>query len=402
MARAKSRRVKTPNGAGSVILRSDGRWMARYSTTDPDTGLPARKALYGRTEQEARAKLIQALADHGRGRLPFTRGRAPTLEQYAERWLAASRIRVKTSVRYGELLRRHVLPSLGRIQLTRLEPQHVDALLRARHTVGVAAKTCNHIRATLRACLNDALREGLVSRNAAALARPLRLDDTRESVVPTPEQFQGLLGLANRHRDGPLWVVALATGARQSELLGLRWSTANDPHGDVDLQARTIRIAKTLQRTPKPFREEHGAWMEQATKTRRSTRTVPLAEIACEYLRRQRVQQAQDRLRSGLSWTDAYGDLVFRRPDGGPVSGNHLSRSLQRALTDAGLPAIRFHDLRHATATFLALQKVPVAVTMAVLGHANASTTLEIYTRVAPNLAREAAQAMDRVLGNGR
>ena len=117
MARANTKRVKTPNGAGSVIRRSDGRWMARYTTSDPETGLPARKALYGRTEQEARAKVIQALADHGRGRLPFIRGRGPTLEQYAERWLAASPVRVKTALRYQELLRRHALPALGRIQV---------------------------------------------------------------------------------------------------------------------------------------------------------------------------------------------------------------------------------------------------------------------------------------------
>jgi integrase len=308
-------------------------------------------------------------------------------------------VRVKTGLRYQELLRRHVLPSLGRIQVARLEPQHVDSLLRGKHAAGVAAKTCNHIRATLRACLNDAMREGLIAKHAAALARPLKLDDAREAVILTREQIQDLLRAADEHRDGPLWVVGLALGARQSELLGLRWSTPKERIGDVDLDAKTIRIRKTLQRTPRPFREDHGEWMEQPTKTRRSTRTVPVPEIACEYLRRQRALQVQDRLRAGTRWSDAHGDLVFRRADGQPISGNHLSRGLQRALQ---LPEIRFHDLRHATATFLALQKVPVAVTMAVLGHANASTTLEIYTRGAPDLAREAAEAMDRVLGNGQ
>jgi integrase len=346
MARGKSRRVKTPNGAGSVILRSDGRWMARYSTTDPETGMPARKALYGRTEQEARAKLIQALADHGRGQLPFTRGRAPTLQQYAERWLARVRVRVKTKLRYEELLRYHVLPSLGRIQLARLEPQHVEGLLRAKRSAGLAARTCNHIRDTLRACLSDAMREGLVTRNVAGLARRLRVDDARQSVVLTPQQIQDLLRASERHRDGPLWVVALATGARESVLLGVRWSTPEDPRGDVDLEAKTVRISRTLQRTPLAFRDEHGDWLEQATKTRRSTRTVPLAEIACEYLRRQRAQQAEDRLRAGPKWTDDHGDLVFRKADGRPLTGAHRASNLQRAL---GMPTIRFHDLRHAT-----------------------------------------------------
>jgi integrase len=193
------------------------------------------------------------------------------------------------------------------------------------------------------------MREGLVARNVAALARPLRLDDARESRILTPEQIQGLLWVADRRRYGPLWVVALATGARQSELLGLRWSSPDDPRSDVDLEAKTIRIARTLQRTLRPYRDTHGDWMEQATKTRRSTRTVPLAEIACEYLRRQQAQQAEDRLRAGPRWSDRHGDLVFRQAADAPIGRNHLSRSRQRALREANLPPIRFHDLRHAT-----------------------------------------------------
>jgi integrase len=136
--------------------------------------------------------------------------------------------------------------------------------------------------------LSDAMREGLVTRNVAGLARRLRVDDARQSVVLSPQQIQDLLRAAERHRDGPLWVVALATGARESELLGLRWSTPEDPRGDVDLEAKAVRISRTLQRKPRASRDEHGDWLEQATKTGRSTRTAPLAEIACEYLRRQR------------------------------------------------------------------------------------------------------------------
>ena len=89
--------------------------------------------------------------------------------------LSAGRVRVKTSLRYRQLLEKHVVPALGRIRLSKLEPQQVEQLLRAGHGAGVAAKTCNHIRATLRACLNDAIVEGLVAGNAAALARPQKV-----------------------------------------------------------------------------------------------------------------------------------------------------------------------------------------------------------------------------------
>ena len=338
--------------------------------------LPARKYLYGGTEQEGRAKLIEALAADARGAAestpfgstPRAGCRPPTSGRRL--WSATASCSSLTSG----------LPS-GGFRWTGLEPQHLEALLRSKRTAGLSSKTCNHIRTTLRTCLNDALRQGIVARNVAALARPIQQDDRRESVILTPDQVGSLIRIAHGHPDGPLWLVALATGARQSELLGLPWS-------DVDLEARVIRISKTLQRTPRAFREQHGEWIEQATKTRRSTRTVPLAGIAWMELRRLREELTVSAPRA----------LVFCRADGRPISGNHLSRSSQRALADVDVPPIRFHDLRHATAAFLAIQRIPVAVTMAVLGHSNASTTLDIYTRVAPELAREAAKAMDRVM----
>lgn len=263
----------------------DARWPGTAPLT-PKPGSRRERPSTIATSKEARARLSKALAAQGRGQLTFVRGRVPTVQEYAEGWLSATSVRLKTGLRYRELLGKHVVPALGRIQLSRLEPQHVDRLLGAKHAAGVAAKTCNHIRATLRACLNDAIREGLVARNAAALARPLKLDDSRPSVILSPEQLQ--------------------------VMLGLRWSTPDDPRGDVDLDARTLRITKTLQRTPQPLREEHGEWLEQSTRTRRSTRTILLAEIACEHLHRQRAQHEEDRLRAGARWTDDYGDLVFR------------------------------------------------------------------------------------------
>ncbi|HLH70960.1 MAG TPA: site-specific integrase [Candidatus Dormibacteraeota bacterium] len=117
-----------------------------------------------------------------------------------------------------------------------------------------------------------------------------------------------------------------------------------------------------------------------------------------EALHRQRRLQAEEQLAAGSSWRDEHGDLVFREPDGSPLKGTNATKRLQAQLARLGLPRIRFYDLRHSAATFLALSGVPVATAMAVLGHSTASTTLNIYTHVAPELAREAAEALDRVL----
>lgn len=206
------------------------------------------------------------------------RGRAPTLEEYAKRWLAAceGHIRPRSIHRYGELLKNHVLPRLGKVQITQLEPRQVNGVMLEVRRRRLSVRTCNYVRVTLRAMLAEAEREGLMGRNAAALVRPF--NDQREECplsVLSPEQARILLEVAHDDRDGPLWVLAITTGCRQGELAGLRWQ-------DVDLEARDLRVRRRLQ-----YQGGLG-WLEQKPKTTRSGRTVALPEIAVAALERQR------------------------------------------------------------------------------------------------------------------
>jgi hypothetical protein len=161
--------MKSPNGAGGVYLnQSTGRWMGRYTTDDPETGLSVRKAVYGHTEQEARGKLIEALAARQTGSLLVTRGRELTVGQHAEHWLAGLRKRPTTRARYRQALA-HVIGDdrLGNLALTKLRPQHVKGLLAALHA-GTArtspkplkSRSCNRVRDVLRNMLNGAMRDG--------------------------------------------------------------------------------------------------------------------------------------------------------------------------------------------------------------------------------------------------
>jgi integrase-like protein len=155
------RKLKTPNGAGSIVKRGDGRWMARYTVRDPESGRSLRKHLYAKTEQEARALLIEALEARRRGWLSVRPGRGPSLQEYAQRWLAAGedRIRPRSIHRYRELLERHVLARLGRVQISQLEPRQVNAVMLEARTRGLSVRTCNYIRVTLRAMLSEAQRD---------------------------------------------------------------------------------------------------------------------------------------------------------------------------------------------------------------------------------------------------
>jgi integrase len=384
VARPKSRRVKMPNGAGSIVLRSDGRWMARYSPEDPQTGRTLRKTLYGRTEQEARTKLVIALSGRELGTLVVSRGRTLSVRVYLERWLATKRARPKTLLRYRQLIVSHVIPTLGHLALPKLDPRHVNRLLTMKLSIGLAARTCNHIRAVLRNALHDAMREGLVTRNAAELAHPIPLHNIEETKVLSPEEVPIFLEVGQRHPLGNLWIVALASGCRQGELLGLRWQ-------DVDLENCSIHIERTLQYLG-------GGWHVLPPKTARSRRPIALPKVACEALRRERKQQTEAHLKAE-SWGDEFGDLVFTDDRGGPLTAYRLSPQLQRELARAGLPPLRFHDLRHSTASLLAFAGVPARVAMEVLGHRQISTTMDIYTKVYPEVRREAAEALDKVLG---
>lgn len=388
MARNGARRAKMPNGAGSVFQRGNGRWVGSYSVPDPATGKLLRKVLYGANEAEVRAKLIDALAQRNAGKLVVRKGRMPTVAEYLDQWLAGKEPYVRPAVlkRYRELMSK-VTARLGGLRLDRLEAGHVTTLLSDLHKNGLAALTCGHVRAVLRAALNDARPAPYkLSDNAAADAKAPRIDDAADLPVLEPDHVKTLMAEAPKYRDGNLWLVALATGMRQGELLGLEWSA-------IDFEARTVKVVRTLSRVD-------GEHYVQPPKSRRSRRTLPLAQVAIEALRQQRQQQATEQLKAGRNWFgDGQGDLVFRGPLGEPEVGVDVTHRWQYSLGKMGVPVIRFHDLRASCATFLALAGLPVATAQAILGHSASSLTLDVYTRVRPDLAREAADAMDVVMG---
>ncbi|MDA8330557.1 MAG: site-specific integrase [Candidatus Dormibacteraeota bacterium] len=374
---------KRANGEGSVGRLADGRWQGRYTVRDGD-GQPIRRAFYGRTRAEVQAKLESALRDRHLGLISARRGRGPTVASYAERWLTVHEVRLResTAIRYRELITRHVVPRIGNVLLTRLESAHVNDLVAAKLREGLAPRTVHHIRAVLRTMLNAALREGYVQRNAAALADPPAVPHVERATV-TAELARDLLTLAVEDRDGPLWTLALSTGARLGELLALRWS-------DFDAAAGTLRISRSARRI-------RGEIVVTDTKTPRSRRVLALPPLAAEALARQRRQQAADRLQAGAAWADREG-FIFTRPDGRLRDPTSVTPRLRAACRRAGLPALGFHDLRHGLASLLSSQGVAPTDVQAQLGHSTVLTTLGIYTHQLPSSARHVAEVVQAML----
>lgn len=372
------------SGTGGVIRRSDGRWEARYSERD-DSGHLVRKHLYGRTRREAEDKLIDAVRDRNHGALAGARGRAPTFASYVEAWLAGASVRVRprTLDKYRQLLTAHALPGLGRLALARLEVAHVNHLVAAKRAAGLSPATVAGLRTVIRAVLASAVREGRLTRNVAALADAPHLPDPQRPIL-APAEAQSLLQASEGDPDGPLWALAVTTGARLGELLGLRWT-------DYDPEQRVLRIERSLQRL-------HGDWLLAEPKTRRARRAIPLAAPALAALDRQRAAQAAQRLRAGTLWAPPFADLIFTGASGSPRLGPALARRLRRESALLGLPNVGFHGLRRTAASLLADAGVPVQTVADYLGD-GVTTALKHYVRTVPESRRRAAETLAAILG---
>ena len=368
------------NGEGTICKRSDGRWVAAVSYPDGP-----RKWIYGATRAEVDAKLTAAKRARDQG-LPASEERR-TLGAFLIEWLEASRstLRARTWVRYEELVRLHIIPELGHVALARLGPEQLQRLYAAKLAGGLSPTTVHHVHAVVHRALSQAERWGRVPRNVASLVDGPRVA-RREMATLTEEQLRRLDdAIAGDELEG-LFVVAFTTGMRLSEILGLRWR-------DVDLDRAEIQLRSTLEWSGDEF-----GFSEP--KTRGSRRHILLTAHAIASLRRHRVRQAAARLAAGAAWGDY--DLVFTNVVGQPVAESTLRLVYRAALKRAGLPRIRFHDLRHTAATIALGRGVHPKVVSEMLGHSRIAVTLDLYSHVTPTMQREAVAAMDAAMGGER
>lgn len=259
----------------------------------------------------------------------------------------------------------------------------MQRLYSAKLEQGLSVTTVHHLHAVLHRALGQAERLGLVARNVSDLVHAPRMAE-HEMHVLDRQQVQRFLQAAHDDRLEALFALAVTTGMRQGEALALCWR-------DVNLDRGTVQVSATLRYLPS------GTFSFDPPKTEKSRHLLPLSHAAAEALRRHHVRQLEERLAASAEWQDL--DLVFCTAQGYPLDGRNLTRGAFAAvLKQAGLPRIRFHDLRHTAATAMMSSGVPDKVASEMLGHANPAVTTRIYQHVTPGMRAYAAKAMDAFL----
>lgn len=362
------------NNEGSISQTANGLWRARITL---DNG--KRKYFSSKSRAEAVKKMNDALHDLGRG-IPLLDERQ-TVKDYLTVWYEGMKPQVRQSTyrRYGDYVK-HLLPALGRHPLAKLSPQHLQVFYNKKLAEGLSPTTVHAIHAMLHRALEDALQMGLVNRNVTEMLKPPRRTN-REMMPLSVSEMQRFLEVVRDDRFYALYVLALSTGMREGELLGLRWQ-------DVDLARRTVQVRMNVAEIAK----KRFALAE--TKTAYSRRTVALTQAAVDALAEH--WQKQQLLPTAINM-----GLVFPSETGGiMIPHNITKRSFKRYLVKAGLSRdIRFHDLRHTAATLLLASGVNVKVVSEMMGHSNVAITLRIYAHVLPHMQQSAVQAMDEMLG---
>ena len=370
---------KGRHGEGSVFQRKDGRWVAQFYL---ETG--KKKCLYRKTEKEAQVALRKALHEKEQGTLAT--GPQQTLKVYLEQWLEQVHrptLRLSTYDSYRTIIHKHLIPCLGHIQLQRLTPQHVQAFYADKLKGGLSLNRVRKVHSVLRVALANAVKWNLVARNVCdVVTRPAL--QRYEATPLTQEQAKCLLQAVRNHKLEALLTVALVTGMRRGELLGLHWQ-------DIDMKMGSIQIRRSVSRVAKL------GLQESEPKTAKSRRRIILPAFALEVLQRHYTRQQEVRTKAGTQWIER--DIVFCNRYGDYREPANLQRDFKRLLTEAELPNIRFHDLRHSAATLLLGMGVNPKIVQELLGHSTISMTMDIYSHVLPSMQQEVVKKFDELFG---
>ena len=373
------------NGEGNIRKRKDGRWEGRYTAgRNPATGKAIYKNVLGKTQAEVKEKLKKAIEEAKS--LDVAKAESYTVGQWMDVWYeyyAKIKVRPSSHKTYEGYIKNHIKPHIGNIPLTKLTTLdlqrlyqklltegRVDRLEAQNQPKGLSPKTVRNINQVISSAMQLAIQQHLIPQDPTD-GCALPKTEHREMQTLSADQLAAFLLEAKHSGVFEMYYIELATGLRRGELLGLKWE-------DIDFSTQTLRVRRQVGRI-------NGEVREAPLKTKNAYRTISLGTDAVGILKQQREKHPSS-------------SYVFPGPTGGPIAPDSVLHMLHRVLDRAGLPELRFHDLRHTFATLALQNGVDVKTVSGMLGHFSAGFTLDTYAHVTTAAQRQAAETMGAVL----
>lgn len=365
------------NGEGHIRQRKDKLWEAQLFINGK------RKSIYGKTKTEVRKKMTETQAQYDAGE--YTEASSITLAEWADIWLTDYMMgkRDSTIAQYTMYVNKHILPTLGKVPLQKLTAPQIQHLYNAL-CKDMEPKTVKNIHGILHGMLEKAIKIGYLRYNPTA---PCELPKIiRKEMHPIlDDRLPRFLEAIKGHRYEKLFYVAVFTGMRESEIIGLTWNCVNFEHGTIRLYRQLLKV-----------RGGHGAYEFGPLKTRQERLFKPAPQVM-EVLKEVRRQQATWKLRCGEAWHNP-SDLVFTHEDGSHLCSDSVYGCFKRVVTKIGMPEVRFHDLRHTFITLSVENGTDFKTISETVGHATVAFTQDRYGHVSNAMMDNAAERMERLI----
>ena len=359
-------------GEGSIYQRKSGRWAGVISLGHG----AKRKAVYGKTKREVQDKLNRLQLQKTEGTLADERTEM-TVGELFDRWLNSTkppRVAPRTFEWYSWIEGRFIRPRIGKLQLSKVTPLTIEAMYSAMEQSGVSGSMRGSIHKVLRRAMNQAVKWKCIPNNPIWSVEAPK-GEPREINPLNAEQAKALCVSAESHRLHAIFVLAVTTGMRMGELFAIHWE-------DIDLERKLLTVKYTLE-------EIRGKLRLKAPKSKSGKRCIVLPEITVQALHDHRARMMTEGL--------AGERLVFLNARGDMLRQSNFSRRVWKPIrAAAGIPEVRFHDLRHTHATLLLEQGVHPKVVQERLGHSSIRLTLDTYSHVSETLQSEAVEKLDR------
>ncbi len=355
--------ARRSRGEGSIFRRDDGLWVAQLYVDGK------KKVKYSKFQKDVREWLREQKEAVNKG--TFIDSKDITLSAYLDKFMDTQELvlRPKTIASYHYLIRKHIVPELGKYKLNQLRPEMIQAFYTLKVNSGLSKRTVQYIHAVLHKSLEQATKWGLVIRNVTDLVespQPSKKDPTTWTI----DQATKFLDKSKNSRFYPMYCLAFI-GLREGEILGLGVD-------DFNRENRTITIRQQVQ-----YLQGKGLLISEP-KTESSKRTIKLPDFIYKALINHPINENQQ--------------LLFVTANNTPFSPRNFLREFKKQSESAGLPDIRFHDLRHFAVTYLINQGIPPSVVQAIVGHSTPWLTLNTYTHIKANDQNHVVSELDKLL----